>query len=93
MASEVLKLTTEIVVSHAAMTALTPKELVKEIKEVYKVLVSLESEVIVPEATAPVVGARPVKMLESPGATAIQDTAGPVLGDPDYMEFMASREG
>ncbi|MFH1594823.1 MAG: hypothetical protein ABIG94_00415, partial [Pseudomonadota bacterium] len=34
MASEVLKLTAQIVISHASMTELTPNELVKEIKEV-----------------------------------------------------------
>ena len=38
MASEVLNLAAQIVISHAAMTELTPKELVKEIKEVYRVL-------------------------------------------------------
>ena len=43
MSSEILKLTTEILVSHASMTELTPEELVQEIKEVYKVLSSLES--------------------------------------------------
>ena len=43
MASEILKLTTEIVVSHASMSELTPKQLVEEIKEVYNTLSSLES--------------------------------------------------
>ena len=38
MPSEILKLTTEIVVSHASMTELTPEQLVDEIKEVYNVL-------------------------------------------------------
>ena len=33
MSSEVLKMTTEIVVSHASMTELTPEQLVNEIKE------------------------------------------------------------
>jgi len=42
MPSEVLKLTTEIVVSHASMTELTPDQLVDEIKAVYNVLASLE---------------------------------------------------
>ena len=32
MASEVMKLTTEIVISHASMTELTPEQLVNEIK-------------------------------------------------------------
>jgi hypothetical protein len=56
----------------------------------------LEAEVVVPEAAAPVARSRKtraVKMLESPAAKAIENEAGPVLGDPDYMEFMESREG
>jgi predicted transcriptional regulator len=44
MASEVLKLTAQIVMSHASMTELSPGELVEEIKEVYGVLASLEGE-------------------------------------------------
>lgn len=43
MASEVLKLTAQIVMSHASMSELTPEELVDEIKEVYGVLSSLEA--------------------------------------------------
>jgi predicted transcriptional regulator len=42
MASEILKLTTEIVVSHASSTELTPDQLVGEIKAVYNVLASLD---------------------------------------------------
>jgi len=42
MASEVLKLTAQIVISHASMTELSPQELVEEIKEVYNALASLE---------------------------------------------------
>jgi predicted transcriptional regulator len=49
MPSEILKLTTEIVVSHTSMTELTPEQLVDEIKAVYNVLASLEGEVIVEE--------------------------------------------
>jgi len=49
MPSEVLKMTTEIVVSHASMTELTPEQLVNEIKEVYNVLASLEGGVILEE--------------------------------------------
>ncbi len=96
MASDVLNLTAQIVISHASMTELTPKELVKEIKEVFSVLASLEDEIVVPETMAPVARSRKtrsVKMVESPEAKAIQDEEGPVLGDPDYLEFMASREG
>lgn len=43
MASEVLKLTAQIVMSHASMSELTPEELVEEIKEVYGVLSALEA--------------------------------------------------
>jgi predicted transcriptional regulator len=41
MASEVLKLTAQIVISHASMSELTPKELVDEIKDIYNVLAAL----------------------------------------------------
>ena len=53
MASEVLKLTAQIVMSHASMSELSPTELVEEIKEVYNVLAALEGEGVVPETTAP----------------------------------------
>jgi predicted transcriptional regulator len=49
MPSEILKMTTEIVVSHASMTELTPQQLVDEIKEVYNVLGSLEGGAILEE--------------------------------------------
>ena len=49
MTSEILKLTTEIVVSHASMTELTPEQLVDEIKAVYNVLASLEGGAILEE--------------------------------------------
>jgi predicted transcriptional regulator len=42
MASEILKLTAHIVMSHASMSELTSKELVEELKEVYLTLASLE---------------------------------------------------
>lgn len=96
MASEVLMLTAQIVRSHASMTELTTKELVKEIKEVYSILASLKAEVVVPETAAPVARSRKTrarKMVESAEAKAIENEDGPVLGDPDYMEFMESREG
>lgn len=50
MASEVLKLTAQIVISHASMSELTPKELVEEIKEIYGVLASLEGGEAILEA-------------------------------------------
>jgi len=50
MATEVLKLTAQIVISHASMSELTPKELVDEIKGIYNVLASLEAGEAVLEA-------------------------------------------
>ena len=101
MASEILKLTAEIVASHASMTELTTTELVKEIREIYRALSSLASKVVVPipeSAMARSAGSvyqkpRSRKMMESPEAKAVEDEEKPVLGDPDYLEFMASREG
>ena len=42
MANEVLKLTAQIVISHASMSELTSAELVDEIKEIYNALSALE---------------------------------------------------
>ena len=42
MATEILKLTAQIVMSHATMSELSPQELVEEIKEVFNALTSLE---------------------------------------------------
>lgn len=53
MATEVLRLTSQIVISHASMTELTPQELVEEIKEVYNVLAAMETGAAIPEAEAP----------------------------------------
>lgn len=50
MASEVLKLTAQIVVSHASMSELTSLELVEEIREVYNALASLEGGSVLLEA-------------------------------------------
>jgi predicted transcriptional regulator len=52
MASEVLKLTAQIVMSHASMSELSPDELVDEIKEVYNVLSSLEGGAMLEVAVA-----------------------------------------
>jgi predicted transcriptional regulator len=46
MSSEILKLTTEIVVAHSSVTELTPDQLVDEAKAVYNALASLEGEAI-----------------------------------------------
>jgi len=52
MATEVLKLTAQIVISHSSMSELTSKELVDEIKEIYNVLSTLESGEALAEAVA-----------------------------------------
>ena len=96
MPSEVLKLAAQIVMSHASMTELTPAELIEEIKEIYDVLVSLESAVAVPESRPKMIRPRKprkVKMKISPEAKSVQDEEGPAVGDPDYMDFMEHREG
>ena len=96
MPSEILNLTAQIVISHASMSELTPKALVAEIKTIYNVLAALDSAVAVPECQAPVKPQRKprkVKMKESPEAKAVENEAGLPVGDPDYMEFMESREG
>jgi predicted transcriptional regulator len=49
MATEILKLAAQIVISHASMSELTPKELVEELKDVYQLLSSLEGGLILPE--------------------------------------------
>jgi predicted transcriptional regulator len=53
MASEVLKLTAQIVISHASMSELTSGELVDEIKDVYNILTSLEGEMGLLEEAEP----------------------------------------
>lgn len=52
MATEIMKLTAEIIVSHASMSEISPQQLLEEIKEVYATLASLETGVI-PGAVAP----------------------------------------
>lgn len=63
MASEVLRLTSQIVIAHASMSELTPQELVEEIKEVYQVLAAMEGGAVIPEGPVPEKGkeAGPVK--------------------------------
>jgi predicted transcriptional regulator len=59
MASEELKLTAQIVMSHASMSELTPQELIDEIKGVYDMLASLESGVAIQEtATEAAIGVK-----------------------------------
>ena len=43
MSSEILNLTTQIIVSHASMSELTTEQLIGEIKDIFNVLSSLES--------------------------------------------------
>jgi hypothetical protein len=98
MSSEILNLTAQIVISHASMTALTPKELLAEIKSVHDLLVSLDQEVDVEvQETKPPAKRqykpRKVKMEESPEAKAVENKEGLPVGDLDYQEFMESREG
>ncbi len=52
MATEILRMTAEVVISHASMSALSPTELVDEIKDVYNVLSSLEGGAEIPESMA-----------------------------------------
>ena len=49
MASEVMKLTAQIIMSHASMSELSPTELVEEIKEVYNVLTAIDGGTAIPE--------------------------------------------
>ncbi len=96
MPSEILNLTAQIVIAHASMTELSPKELVAEIKTIHNVLVSLDREIVTPEPKPIVIKQRKprkVKMKESPLAKAVENEEGLPVGDPDYMEFMESREG
>ena len=65
MASEVLKLTAQIVISHASMSELTPKELVEEIKDIYNLLSSLEGEITMAEE-APVGKGKEAPVVKKP---------------------------
>lgn len=96
MVSETLRLTAQIVASHASMTELTPKELVAEIKHLYQILAALEDEVEAPETKAKAPRAAKIpkgKMKVSPEAKAVQDEEAGLYGGEDQQEFMASREG
>jgi predicted transcriptional regulator len=59
MATEVLKLMAQIVISHASMSELTPKELVDEIRDIYNVLAALESGEAMLEAASGVAEKKP----------------------------------
>ncbi len=64
MATEIIKITGQIVISHASMTELSTQELVAEIKDVYNVLASLEGGSEIPEIMAP--GKAPEAELKKP---------------------------
>jgi predicted transcriptional regulator len=67
MATEALKLTAQIVISHASMSELTPKELVDEIKDIYNVLAALESREALLEAAGGVAEAgAPADVVKKP---------------------------
>jgi predicted transcriptional regulator len=53
MATEIIKITSQIVISHASMSELSTQELVDEIKTVYNLLASLEGGAVIPEIMAP----------------------------------------
>ena len=96
MASEILKLTAQIVISHASNRKLMPKELVAVIKGLYPTIGLLVDEDAVPKPKASVTRrrkTRSVKMAVSPEAKAVSEKEAPAVGDPNYMEFMESREG
>jgi len=65
MASEALKLTAQIVMSHASASELKPEELIDEIKQVYNLLVSLEGEGVV-EGSFLEKGEKPVEVKKPP---------------------------
>jgi predicted transcriptional regulator len=52
MASEILKLTVQIVMAHASMSELSPDQLIDEIKEIYNLLSSLEGGPVLEEPGA-----------------------------------------
>jgi predicted transcriptional regulator len=54
MATEALKLTAQIVISHASMSELTPKELVDEIKDIFNALTTIETAEALLEAAGAV---------------------------------------
>ncbi len=53
MATEILKLTAQIVMSHASMSEISSQELVEEIKDIYNTLAALEGGEVIPETMAP----------------------------------------
>ena len=67
MATEALKLTAQIVISHASMSELTPKELVDEIRDIFNVLSAIEAGEALLEAAGGVAEAGPeAEVLKKP---------------------------
>ncbi len=66
MATEAMKLTAQIVVSHASMSELTPKELVQEIKAIYAVLSSMEAAEVTEAAPGAPEGAKAAEVKKPP---------------------------
>ena len=53
MVTEILKLTAQIILSHASRSELSPPELVEEIKDVYNSLAALAGGEVMPETKSP----------------------------------------
>jgi predicted transcriptional regulator len=66
MATEVLKLTAQIVISHASMSEISPKELVEEIKDIFAVLSSLEAGEVAAEAAGAPEAAKEAEVVKKP---------------------------
>ncbi|MBM4285293.1 MAG: MucR family transcriptional regulator [Deltaproteobacteria bacterium] len=67
MSTEILKLTAQIVISHASMSELTPKELVEEIRDVHNLLASLIGGEPTPAAVVEEKGApAPAEVVKKP---------------------------
>jgi predicted transcriptional regulator len=66
MATENLKLTAEIIMSHASMTELSTQELVEEIKTVYNLLAFLEGSEVIPESMVPEKAGEAVEVKKPP---------------------------
>jgi hypothetical protein len=69
MASNILNLTAQIVISHASNRRLTPKELVTVIKGLYPTIALLLAEDTVPEPKAPVTRRRKTRSVKKHGIT------------------------
>jgi len=95
MASEVLNLTAQIVTSHASMTEPPLRNWYRKLRQ-FIGSSCFGRGIVLPETIAPVPdpgNREAVKNVESPEAKAVENEAGLAVGDPDYMEFMESREG